>query len=55
MMSLVIGWTALSIVIGFVARARRDAFWPAFLGSLLLSPLVGFALTMLRLPETKHS
>jgi hypothetical protein len=59
-MELLIGWTILSIVIGCLARTRGDGFLLAFLCSLALSPLVGFALTMLKLPrqsktEQSHS
>jgi len=49
-MGLLIGWTVLSIVIGILSRARGDSFFIGFLASLVLSPLVGFALTMLKLP-----
>ncbi|HXU80849.1 MAG TPA: hypothetical protein VN914_05595 [Polyangia bacterium] len=48
---LVVGWTILSIAIGFLGRMRGDGFFLAFLCSLALSPLVGFALTMLKLPR----
>jgi hypothetical protein len=50
-MGLLIGWTVLSIAIGLLARARGDGFFIGFLSSLVLSPLVGFALTMLKLPR----
>lgn len=53
-MGLVIGWTVLSIAIGCVARARGESFLTAFLASLAMSPLVGFALTMLRLPSHRN-
>jgi hypothetical protein len=54
-MGLFIGWTVLSIAIGCVARARGDTFLVGFLSSMALSPLVGFALTMLRLPVATDS
>jgi hypothetical protein len=59
-MELLIGWTVLSLAIGGLARARGDGFVPAFIWSLVLSPLVGFAVTMLKLPrqaktEQSHS
>lgn len=50
-MELLIGWTVLSIAIGCLARARGDGFFLAFLCSMALSPLVGFAVTMLKLPR----
>jgi hypothetical protein len=50
-MALLIGWTVLSIAIGFLARLRGDSFFGGFLASLVLSPLVGFALTMLKIPS----
>ena len=50
-MELLIGWTVLSIAIGLLARARGDAFVPAFLWAFFLTPLVGFAVTMLKLPS----
>jgi hypothetical protein len=50
-MELLIGWTVLSIAIGFLARTRGDGFFLAFLCAMALSPLVGFALTMLKLPK----
>jgi len=49
-MGLLIGWTVISIAIGVLSRARGDSFLIGFLASLVLSPLVGFALTMLKLP-----
>jgi len=49
-MGLLIGWTVSSLAIGFLARARGDGFWLGFLSAMVLSPLVGFALTMLKLP-----
>jgi hypothetical protein len=59
-MELLIGWTVLSIAIGCLARTRGDGFLMAFLYSMALSPLVGFAITMLKLPrpaktEQSHS
>jgi hypothetical protein len=50
-MWLLIAWTALSLVIGAIARTRGDSFPMAFLSSMLLTPLVGFALVMLKLPN----
>ena len=50
-MGLLVSWTVLSIAIGCLARARGDGFLVAFVGSMVLSPLVGFALTMLKLPN----
>ena len=50
-MELLIGWIVLSLAIGGLARARGDAFLAAFLWSMTLSPLVGFAVTMLKLPR----
>jgi len=49
-MGLLIGWTVLSLAIGLLARARGDGFILGFLSAMVLSPLVGFALTMLKLP-----
>jgi hypothetical protein len=59
-MELLIGWTVSSIAIGCLARTRGDGFVMAFLCSMALSPLVGFAVTMLKLPrqakpEQSHS
>jgi len=54
-MGLLIGWTVLSIAIGFLARARGDSFFVGFLSALVLSPLVGFALIMLKLPRPQSS
>jgi hypothetical protein len=51
-MEILVGWLVLSIVIGLVARTRGDAFLVAFLWAFFLSPLVGFAVTMLKLPAT---
>ena len=50
-MELLIGWTALSIAIGLLARMRRERFFVGFISSMVLSPLVGFALVMLKLPS----
>lgn len=49
-MELLIVWILLSLLIGLIARVRGDSFLNAFLAALFLSPLVGFALTMLKLP-----
>jgi hypothetical protein len=50
-MELLIGWSVLSIVIGCLSRTRGDGFLMAFLCSMAFSPLVGFAVTMLKLPR----
>ena len=52
-MELIIGWVVLSVAIGALARLRGEPFLPAFLWSVFLSPLVGFAFTMLKLPEPR--
>lgn len=49
-MELLVVWTVLSLLIGMIARARGDVFLHAFLAAFFLSPLVGFAITMLKLP-----
>jgi hypothetical protein len=50
-MGLLIGWTVLSLAIGLLARQRGDSFFIGFLCSMTMSPLVGFAMTMLKLPR----
>ena len=37
----------LSVVIGVIGNERKIGFWPAFLWSALLSPLIGLAITLL--------
>jgi hypothetical protein len=59
-MELLVAWTVLSLVIGALARTRGDGFLMGFMWSMALSPLVGFAFTMLRLrrsskPEQRQS
>ena len=54
-MELLIGWTALSLTIGLLARLRSDSFLVGFVSSMVLSPLVGFALIMLKLPSRPKS
>jgi len=51
-MELLVAWTVLSLAIGALARVRGDGFLMAFVWSMALSPLVGFAVTMLRLPRS---
>jgi hypothetical protein len=49
-MGLLIAWTVLSLAIGLLARTRGDSFLLGFVSAMVLSPLVGFAMTMLKLP-----
>jgi len=37
----------LSIIIGVIGSERKIGFWPAFLWSALLSPLIGLVITLL--------
>ena len=50
-MGLLIGWTVLSFAVGLVAWQRGDSFFMGFICSMTLSPMVGFAMTMLKLPR----
>jgi hypothetical protein len=49
---LILGWFFASFFVAFVfGAARTIGFWGSFLISLLLSPIVGFIITLLS--ETK--
>ncbi|BDC98876.1 hypothetical protein [Persicobacter psychrovividus] len=42
-----LGWIVLSIIVGMLATDRTVGFWGGFLLSLILSPLIGFIITIL--------
>lgn len=45
-MAIVFGWIILSIVAGVIGSDRTCGFFGAFLGSLFLSPIIGFIIVL---------
>lgn len=44
---MIIAWIIFSFIVAFVfGTARKIGFWLSFIASLLLSPLIGFILTL---------
>jgi uncharacterized membrane protein YraQ (UPF0718 family) len=52
-MGTVIIWIVLSVILGVVGSDRKIGFAGAFFASLLLSPLIGFIITISS--KTKHA
>ena len=50
-MAIFIGWVGLSVLVGVLARIRGLGFGGGFLWSLILSPIVGAAITLVRKPN----
>ena len=47
-------WVVLSVLVAFLGINRRLGFWGYFLGSLLLTPLVGLLLVFASSPQKKQ-
>lgn len=52
-MGIVLGWLILSVLVGVIASNRGHSGLLMFLISLLLSPLVGLLIELVRSPNTR--
>lgn len=50
-MAYFVTWILLSFLVGYLGNSRRIGFGAAFLTSLILSPLIGFIITMFSATE----
>lgn len=46
-LALVFFWLLWSVLVGWLGSSREIGFWPAFLLSLVLSPLIGLIIALL--------
>lgn len=54
-MELILGWIIFSLVVGWVWKQRGLGFGPGFVLSLLLSPLIGFIVGIVKRPTQAQS